>query len=72
MAHAAPTKQGQAQSRGVAVEGLGFARLPALLALALAAALARSLLLARCLCFGWWCREAQQLHVRTAWIERRW
>lgn len=35
MAHAAPTKQGQAQSRGVAVEGLGFARLLALLALAL-------------------------------------
>jgi hypothetical protein len=54
MAHAAPTKQGQAQSRGVAVEGLGFARLLALLALALAAALAVSLLLAHCLCFGWW------------------
>jgi hypothetical protein len=45
MALAAPTKDGQAQSRGVAVEGLGFAR-------GLALALARSLLLACTLCFG--------------------
>jgi hypothetical protein len=45
MALAAPTKDGQAQSRGVAVEGLGFAR-------RLALALARSLLLACTLCFG--------------------